>query len=231
MNLDGVLDDFYENHYEKLHGEGALGLGGKLMHSFLERGRSATHHHSKVLELGCGNFEHFPYLKHNWDEFTAVDLRVPSDIEARNFMAVNGTKFVKSDVSTLPFEDNSFDRVLATCLVLHIQELPNALEEWQRVTRKSGFIDLLIPCETGVAHRFMRSLVSKPNARRRGIDSKSWKLINALDHVNSFPRAISLLEASIIDGRSLEISFFPFGFLPSPDVNLFARATIGPIVP
>lgn len=136
IDAQAILDDFYKSYYERLHGTGLLSSGGNIMHSQLERSRGPTSHFSKTLELGSGNLEHFPYVRHSWDEYVAADIRKPSPkSRASQFWTTPGTRFVEADASDLPFEDQYFDRVVATCLLLHIHDLPKAIAEWQRVKK------------------------------------------------------------------------------------------------
>jgi SAM-dependent methyltransferase len=229
IDAKGILDDFYSNFYEKLHGSGLLGRGGQTMHSSLEKGRGGQDSYRHTLELGSGNLEHFPHVKHKWSSYTAVDIRKPGESTKHNaFWGSAGTKFVQADACELPFDNGVFDRIVATCLLLHIEDVPQALKEWQRVRKECGVIDLLVPCETGMLLRLVRGLISKPKALRNGLPKKKWELINALDHVNSFPRVRALVEPCLDKDLTLKVKFFPFPFLRTHDLNLFAIFSIEP---
>jgi len=90
----------------------------------------------------------------------------------KNFMSIRNVQTV-ADAQVLPFLDNSFGRVIATCLLLHLQEPELALLEWRRVTENNGLITILIPTEPGLLLRLSRALLTSPKARRLGFDGYS----------------------------------------------------------
>jgi len=75
---------------------------------------------------------------------------------------------MQCDAVSLPFPDQCFDRVIATCLIAHLKDPEVALTEWRRVLRKGGELTMYVPCELGFSLRLFRKLFLAPKAKRLG---------------------------------------------------------------
>ena len=224
-SFDDEIDDYYSQYYAKVHSSGSLGLAAKIMHSKLEMRRSATI--QKVLELGCGNFEHHTFIKHEYEFYTATDIRIPPQTFVDEFLQRNkGNSFQTADATNLIFPDNSYDRLVAGCLIVHLVDVKRAIKEWQRVTKKNGVIDFVIPCDPGIVARIFRRVISIPNAKKNGVSRETYEKINAYEHISSFPRTLKILQSEIEFGRKLKVRYFPFPFLKSWNLNAFAIISI-----
>ncbi len=101
-NSSDEVDDYYEKYYASVHSSGALGIANKIIHSNLERDRKRFF--ERVLELGCGNFEHFPFVSHGYSVYTATDIRMPPISRIENFLKQNkGNEFLIADCKNLLF--------------------------------------------------------------------------------------------------------------------------------
>ena len=105
-------------------------------HLGLERGMS-------VLDCGCGTGDMLALISGLTapGEACGGDLSLAMLQEARRrteTMAATNLRFESIDVQSLPFPDNSFDRVLATQLLVHVPEPRVALHEICRVTSRGG---------------------------------------------------------------------------------------------
>lgn len=82
----------------------------------------------KVLDIGCGNK---PRGTVN------IDLFPEHTIHRGGFVAINHPEricnFVKADASHLPFRTNSFDLILSSHCLEHLDTPIEALKEWMRV--------------------------------------------------------------------------------------------------
>jgi ubiquinone/menaquinone biosynthesis C-methylase UbiE len=224
-SFDDEIDDYYAKYYTKVHTSGSLGLAARIMHSKLEMHRTAVF--QKVLELGCGNFEHRPFVKHKYDYYTATDIRFPPQTYVDEFLQWHeGNSFQTADATNLIFSDHTYDRVLAGCLIVHLVDVKQAIKEWQRVTKKNGVIDFVVPCDPGILTRIFRRVISVPNARRNGVSRETYEKVNAYEHISSFPRTLKILKSEIEVGRELKVHYFPFPFLKSWNLNAFAIVSI-----
>ncbi len=95
---------------------------------------------SKVLELGCGpgqlwlkNLDRIPA---DWD-ITLTDFS-PGMIEAAQRNLSDRFHFQVADAQQIPFEDDTFDAVIANYMLYHIPDRPRALGEIRRVLKPGG---------------------------------------------------------------------------------------------
>jgi ubiquinone/menaquinone biosynthesis C-methylase UbiE len=98
-----------------------------------------------VLDCGCGTGEMLALMS----GLTAPGLACGGDLsnamleEARRRAEAAGARhlrFEPMDVQSLPFPDGSFDRVLATQLLVHVPDPRRALQEMCRVTAPNGIV-------------------------------------------------------------------------------------------
>jgi ubiquinone/menaquinone biosynthesis C-methylase UbiE len=218
------VDDYYEKYYSKVHRTGLLGGLNSMFHREMEKPYLGIEH-CKILEVGSGNFEHFDFIKNQVDEIYHVDIREPSSKVPER--PPTKTYFVKSDASSLPFKGEEFDRVLSTCLILHLENPMAAADEWLRVCKPGGTIDFLVPCDPGLLVRFIRQVISKKAAKKAGASVELYDLVNAYEHISSFPRIKRLMiHTASAQGAQLSIKYFPFTFLKSWNLNAFAIFTM-----
>lgn len=102
----------------------------------------------KILEIGCGPGALAGAL-HRWypnAEITAVDL----DSEFIRFARGHerGVQFMEGDITSLPFEDNSFDVVISNTVSEHIE--PSKFYGEQLRILKTGGICLLLSSRKGI---------------------------------------------------------------------------------
>lgn len=90
----------------------------------------------KVLDIGCGTGRLIPELKHRGGEVVAADLSAKMlNLTSKKFP---GVKTVVADIDDLPFEDESFDMVIAMFVVVHLGDLRRAFDEVYRVLKNGG---------------------------------------------------------------------------------------------
>lgn len=226
-----IVDEYYAKHYASVHGSGCLGTAASVLHRRLEHRRGPGRRYPVTVEVGAGRFEHLPYVQHQYDRYVATDLRVPVEnptyVELTNGSGPPGLEFVQMDALQLGFEDHSVDRLVASCLLIHLPDPLAAVQEWQRVCRPTGVIDILVPCDPGLLARAFRRTVSQRTARRQGVDPSEYVLVNAIEHLSPFNRVLTLTRAAIEPNRRLSVSYYPFAVVPAWNVNAFAILSIG----
>ena len=86
-----------------------------------------------VLDAGCGRGALVSHLRraHPGLHLTGTDVVLP-DASVR----AADVQWVEGNVESLPFADGSFDTVLCTHTLEHVQDLPSALRELRRLPRK-----------------------------------------------------------------------------------------------
>jgi SAM-dependent methyltransferase len=215
----GDPDAFYSRYYQQVLCTGVVGSAQARTHKALERHAGPDMVFPRVLEVGAGNGEHFPYVRHSFDEYVETDMRQPvfphPDSDPRR-------RFEVADAQALPFRDTSFDRVIATCLLLHLPEPETALAEWRRVVRPGGMVSMLVPCDPGVLVRFTREVLTVPAVRRSGF--QGYKLFNARDHRNH-AGAIDQLVRYVFQDDRIATYRFPLR-VNSWNLNAFSVYTV-----
>jgi SAM-dependent methyltransferase len=99
--------------------------------------------HSRVLELGCGPgrlwTENSARISGEWD-ITLSDFSAGMLEETRRNLASVGRlfSFEVIDAQSIPFEDASFDAVIANHMLYHVPDRSKTLSEIRRVLRPGG---------------------------------------------------------------------------------------------
>jgi ubiquinone/menaquinone biosynthesis C-methylase UbiE len=95
----------------------------------------------RILELGCGNGE--LWLK-NIDKISNMNI-ILSDISngmledaKNNLNVVNNIKYEIIDCHHIPYDDNSFDIIIANHLLFYLHDINKALSEIKRVLKPNG---------------------------------------------------------------------------------------------
>ncbi len=164
----------------------------------------------RTLEIGAGTGSHL--LWETEGEYVAVES---TDELAAQIPTRDGLSVIVADCEQrLPWDDDSFDRVLAIHLLEHLYNLPAALDEVARVLRPGGVFSVVIPCEGGRLYSLGRRLTTKRMFEKRYHVPYEW-MIRA-DHCNSAREVLDEL-TSRFDVRRR--SFFPCK-VPMVDANL-----------
>ena len=79
-----------------------------------------------------GNHENF--VKHSYDSYVKTDLLFPKEVESINKDKKIISKY-QDATSLKDFADDSVDRLISTCLIVHLNNTESALEEWKRVVK------------------------------------------------------------------------------------------------
>lgn len=94
-----------------------------------------------VADLGCGTGQHAVRFAEAGAKVTAVDFSQGMLARARERSGAGGVRFLQRDLNEpLPFEADSFDRVLCSCCLEHVERLDLVFGEMARICRPSGWI-------------------------------------------------------------------------------------------
>lgn len=219
----GNVELYYQEFYSRMMGhdsKGLLSVLWKYPHQLMEK-PFKSNHGKKILELGCGEGEHLTFVQSDYSEYLATDID-SSRLKKMQSNLPSNTKTSICNAESLPFEDETFDRVIATCLLAHLSDPEEALREWRRVTKVGGSLTIYIPCEPGFALRLFRMLFSAPKARKLGFEG--FNLYIARDHRNDAYRLLNIA-AEVFSEDRLKYVFRPF-LVRSWYLNLFSLLQI-----
>jgi len=213
-----IISDFYTKFYKKIfHSKTRFSvteIAYRFTHRAIENKVSHLNLRSKILEIGAGNGEHLSFVKNNYKEYIMVDkskqqvFKLPS----------NKVKFIQSDISNCNFPANSFDRIIITCVLHHLDnpfQVMSLLDKW---LKKGGTISIFLPCDPGVAVRLSRFLFVNPRAKKVGFNK--YNFINALEHKNHVWGLQVILNEIFYDYRARR-KYYPF-LIPNNNINLFS---------
>lgn len=151
---------------------------------------------ARILELGCGP----AYLwKENADRIPAEWRITLSDLSAgmldaawRNLVVTGRAfQFKEIDAQSIPFEDESFDAVIANHMLYHVPDRPRAIAEIRRVLKPGG---LLVATTLGKSHMQEMTEWMRRTSADRNIEpfSLSFSLENGLDQLTPYFSAVRL---------------------------------------
>ena len=122
----------------------------------------------RILDIGCG-------CGLNTVNLNRFGLTFPLDIseKALCFCRERGLKrLVRSGVKPLPFKDNSFELIVASDLIEHLDDDSSALKEFYRVLKKKGIILLTVPAHPFLYSYHDRALGHKRRYKRSELEKK-----------------------------------------------------------
>lgn len=99
-----------------------------------------------VLDAGCGTGKFLIVLEDNAERYIGIDLSKNQLAKAKLKSINNNSKFICSNLSKIPLEDNSVDLVASTWVlgtITDIEERNNVLNELKRILKQDGQIILV----------------------------------------------------------------------------------------
>lgn len=178
--------EFLRRWYVEQYSQNAYGSTSGLiqnwMHRSLERGYTSDTFFNRCLELGGNTGEHVPYVRHSFSEYLLTDI-VDNRSEADSvLMSRRKVTFKVEDACALTFPDETFDRVVNTCLLHHLSDSESALAEIRRVLAVGGTADIFLSSDPGLMFRMARKIGPTLQAKKIGLGEVK-KLVDARDHV------------------------------------------------
>lgn len=93
----------------------------------------------KVLEIGCGNGELWNYYQGENIELILSDISQGMLKDASMHLKnMSHVKYCCFDCHHIPFEDNSFDKIIANHVLFYLHDIPKTLQEVKRVLKPGG---------------------------------------------------------------------------------------------
>jgi SAM-dependent methyltransferase len=133
---------------------------------------------ANVLDIGCGDGAHIPYLNAN-ENYFGLDI----DIFSLKKLRKNFPKFPVfcGDVYRLPVRSKSIECIVSVYNLEHIAYLDLALEEMARVLMPTGEVFMGLPNEGGISWGIGRRLTSY---RKFNAASLDYKRVMEIEHIN-----------------------------------------------
>lgn len=212
----------WANLYEGTnYDSGLTGYFLKKSHEWSENAFNKDHHFSKVLEVGAGTGIHIGHIHHTFDHYIMTDLNPPllDKITSTSTNTKGKVTTEIQDATSLNYEDNSFDRVIATHVLEHLPAPHEVLQEWARVLKPGGVLSLVLPCDPGLLWRLGRYGFARNNFIKAGIEYDYWM---AREHINPINNLVSFTRHFF---PNIKERWLPF-HIPSIDLNLFYIAHI-----
>lgn len=197
--------NYYKDTYVKCYGTGIIGIVYSYVRRSMEKHYDSRNDLKSIIEVGCGTGQYFASVKQKFDLYlmTDIDQNLISNIDI-NFPNV---KFAQADASNLAdFTDSSFDRLIATCLLPHLDKPYQALVEWRRVIRDGGYLVVYLAPEPGILVRFVRNFFIYPKQRKLGIENP--RLLTYSQHKNHYPAMNSMVK-EVFKADSIKRKRFP----------------------
>jgi phosphatidylethanolamine/phosphatidyl-N-methylethanolamine N-methyltransferase len=209
----GSPELFYRDYYSRMSGNGSFSV--RMVHRTMER-PWRRNVFPVVLEVGSGKNEHRQHVRHRYSKYLTVDLRIwglrpaeyCSDELTEPDRASLATHTV-ADATVLPFADQTVDRLIAMCLLIHLPNPEAALEEWRRVLKPGGVASIYVPCDPGLAMRTIRRFTAARTARRLGFPG--YNLMISREHINNFMSLDAMVNWVFRNDR-VSVTRRPLGF-------------------
>lgn len=221
----GSVDLFYEKFYRPIiFGRGFSLKAVARTHYMMEK-KFKGKHYGQVLEIGGGNGEHLEFILHSYKKYYLTDIRKPV-LDDKYLLDPRIISQI-ANAEKLPFEDDFFDRIIVTCLLHHVIQPEQVLNEIVRVLRPTGVATIFLSCDPGLAVRVLRELTTAKIAKKSGFEG--YKLMNARDHRNHVGSLLSLAKFAFRN-RKFKIRYFPWR-LPSWNLNGYIIVEVSELLP
>ena len=172
----------------------------------------------RILEVGAGSGQHLKFVEKTYSKYTMTDINSSLMLKNNGESKLAKIEYKVADVQDLPFKTGSFDRVISTCLLHHLNDVEKALLEIKRVTiKRGGLVSIYLSCDPGILNRLLRSLLIIPKARKLGFSE--YKIFIAREHKNHFQSIESLIN-HVFNGQNIHVKYYPF-YIKSWNLNTF----------
>lgn len=162
--------------------------------------------YERTLDLGCGNGDHYPYLR-SPDKCFGIDI----DMKALNTAKTRHPDYfvMRADCYDMPVRDSSVDCIVSVYSLEHMVYLDLVLEEMDRILKSEGDIFISVPNEGGWLWGFGRSLTS---AKKFSRESYNYNRVVAIEHINCIWQIEKALKRYFCIQRKASFPFLIGGF-------------------
>ena len=208
-----ISDDFMKYWHTVLRDK--YSIVDKFNHEYVVNSRPKNF--KNVLEIGAGDGEHLYYEKLNRKKlknYFALDIR-KNMLSRLNMEFVEVNSFKGDCQKKTIFKPNFFDRVIAIHVLEHLPNLPNALVEINRIIKKNGIFQVVIPCEGSFAYSIARKISAERIFKKKYNMSYKWFIER--EHLSVPSEIFNELEKFF---KVVSASYFPISIMPLEFCNL-----------
>ena len=173
----------------------------------------------KILELGSGKSDHIRFVKQPYSEYHETDLYLGALPKRTENSLIKQFELDATKLDSI--SNGEYDRIIVSCLLIHLDDMSGALTEWLRVLKAGGTLSLMMPCEPGAVLRFARLLSTRRKSIKSGFD---YNATHYSEHKSYFLRAKYYID-ELIDVADVKWWYFSL-FLHSWNLNLWSVVQI-----
>ncbi len=98
----------------------------------------------KFLEIGCSDGLLEEKLQKKFTSLTGIDTNA-SDIEIAGKSGIKNAEFLVADAEKLPFKNSTFDKIICSEVLEHVDDDAKAIREMHRVLKAGGKVIITVP--------------------------------------------------------------------------------------
>ncbi len=208
----------FRSTYNKHLYSGVIGKLMKKNHDLMETNFKLFNDDSEVLEIGAGTYPHMTHLKHKYKNYHISDIDDDDFLKEFYQKFDNKVIFKKTDGINLEYKEKTFDRIIISHCLEHINYPDIFLDKIINLLKEDGVLSVSLPTDPGLLWRtgrfFIKNIFQK---KTHNMDKNDYEYINAIEHVNSIFNLIVILKKKL---TPLSEIHYPL-VLPFPDLNLF----------
>jgi phosphatidylethanolamine/phosphatidyl-N-methylethanolamine N-methyltransferase len=141
---DRLIEYYYLHFFDNTANKGLNGWLFDFTHKKMEllpsfKNGKKLREFSRILEVGAGLGQHFKFVEKSYSKYTMTDVNSVLMLKNNKESKLAKIEYKVADVQNLPFKPGSFDRVIATCLLNHLNDTEKALSEMRRVKKRGDW--------------------------------------------------------------------------------------------
>ena len=176
---------------------------------------------SKILEIGAGNAPHYKYIKSKYDEYHIIET---SDFAIKNYDKIQNITVKKYDGKKIPYENNSFDRIIISHCLEHIPDPETFIFEMMSKLNIDGILSISLPTDPGLLFRTGRQFLKFFSIKKTyKLSKEEFDYMNATEHINSIFGLRSIIKYHF--KNDIQEKYLPFR-IKFADLNLFYNVHI-----
>ena len=125
------------------------------------------------------------FVAKDFATYNAIDIS-SSQVALTALEVGSSFEYQLMNAEDLKFSSSYFDRLIATCLIVHLNDPEKALREWRRVLKPGATATIYVALEPSLALRIFRIMFTSRKAKKLGFEG--YKLFIARDHLNAAER-------------------------------------------